>query len=260
MRPECLVRFLTVAGILAMTAACASTPNQAVGAPPEISKSDPLAATMLMEQGQALINQGRFDAGIQKYQSAVKLQPNNPTVHNLLGVAELQHGDATKALSYFNTALKLAPTYSDARNNRGAAYVQLKQYSMAETDFLTVLGDNLYANRAGVFFNLGSLYFGEGNYLAAEENLRRAAVPSGPVEAYTLLARVQHRLGKDDLAEATLLRAINLAPERADLVLALADLYESENRTADARQLYQKILVLAPNSPEAAQARARLGK
>ncbi|MGE5236296.1 MAG: tetratricopeptide repeat protein [Acidobacteriota bacterium] len=260
MRGRTRYTILAVAGWVVLTVACASTSSTPSATPVEVGRNDPLAATMLMQQGQALVNEGRIEAGVEKYRAALQLQPTNPTIHNLLGVAELQSGNAAKALASFNTALKLAPTYSDARNNRGAAYVQLGQYSMAEADFLTVLGDNLYANRAGVYFNLGSLYFGQGNYLAAEENLRKAAVDAGPVEAYALLARVQQRLGKDELAESTLRQAMARAPERADLVLALADLLEGEKRGAEARELYEKILILAPNSPEAAQARARLGK
>jgi tetratricopeptide (TPR) repeat protein len=253
-------RPLVAAMMLALAWGCASSKAPEQGAVPEFDPTDPLTATRLMQQGQALVKEGKFDEGLVRFRAALKAQPNNPTIHNLMGAAELQRGNAAAALDLFNQALQLAPTYSDARNNRGAAYVQLNQFSMAETDFLTVLGDNLYENRSGVYFNLGSLYYGRGNLLAAEENLRKAAVAAGPIDAYLLLATVQDQLGKREFAETTLRQGMARAPERADIVLALAQLLEKEGRSAESLELYRRILNLAPHSPEAEQARAKVGR
>jgi tetratricopeptide (TPR) repeat protein len=176
----------------AVMVACASSPPaRPAEAAPEIDPTNPLAGTLLMQQGRALVNEGKIPEGMAKYALALKLQPDNPTLHNLIGMAELQRGNAGKALESFNRALLLAPKYSDALSNRGAAYMQLGQYSLAESDFLSVLSDNTYANRSGVYYNLGSLNFVRGNLVAAEENLRRATRDAGPVEAYFLLGQVE---------------------------------------------------------------------
>jgi len=237
---------------------CASS-NPGTAPPPDVNPADPLAATTLMQQGQALLAEGKAEAALGKYKAALKLQPNNPTAHNLHGLALLRLRRPAEALESFNRALALAPTYSDARNNRGVAYMQLGQVAMAEADFLLVLGDKTYANRAGVFYNLGSLYLGRGNLAAAEENLRRAAVPAGPIEAYLALATVREKLGRSEGAEAALRDAMTRAPERADVPLQLGKLLESLGRAEEARALYRKAIALAPESPEAAEARQRLG-
>jgi tetratricopeptide (TPR) repeat protein len=252
---RCLGLALTVA--LVVLPGCASS-SRGAGASPETAAQNPMAATLLMEQGQALANQGRFDAGIAKYEAAVKLQPQNPTIYNLLGQVLLAKGDATKALDDFNHALQLAPTYSDARNNRGAAYAALRQFTQAESDYLTVLADRTYQNRAGTLFNLGALYAAQGNYAAAEENLRQAATPAGPVAAYALLGKVEVQLGKPDVAENVYRQALARAPERADIMMALAGLYQTENRDKEATELYERVVAIAPGSKEAAQARTHL--
>ncbi len=243
-------------------AACASapqrTPAQTPAVSPEIDRNDPLAATLLMQQGQALVNQGKFADGVTRLQEALKLQPNNPTIQNLMGRAELAAGDPAKALVCFNKALALAPSYSDARNNRGSTYVYLGQLSLAEADFLTVLGDTTFANRAGVYFNLGSLYYGRGNMAAAQENLRKAATPAGPVEAYVLLGRVEEQMGHQELAENAYREAMRRAPERADVPLALGVMLEKAGRTGEARKLFEQVISLAPGSKEAQEARAHL--
>ncbi|MDD5562598.1 MAG: tetratricopeptide repeat protein [Thermoanaerobaculaceae bacterium] len=252
------LRCLSLLGALVLLGACASSKPAPANLPPEIDPNDPLAATMLMQQGQALVAEGKIPDGMAKFKLALSIQPKNPTVYNLIGMAELQSGKPAKALDAFNSALTLAPQYSDARNNRGAAYIQLGQYAMAEADFLAVLGDPTEANRAGVYFNLGSLYFSRGNLAAAEENLRRAAVPTGPVEAYFMLGQVEERLGQPARAETAYRDAMSRAPERADIVFALGKLLETKGRKDEAMALFRRVIALAPNSAEAQQARARL--
>jgi len=241
-----------------LLAACASSSARTTPSP-EFDAHDPLSPTRLMEQGYTLVSQKRVDEGLKRYNDALRLQPKNPVIHNLIGVAELQRGNAAKALDAFNRALALAPSYADARNNRGTAYVRLGQYAMAETDFFAVLADPTYANRSGAYFNLGSLYLGRGNLAAAEENLRRAAVPSGPIEAYLLLGQVQERLGKAALAESTYREAVARAPERPEVALALGRVLEAQGRVNEAREIYRKILEVAPDSLEAAQVRGKVG-
>jgi tetratricopeptide (TPR) repeat protein len=227
--------------------------------PAGMDPKDPLAPTMLMREGRALVGEGKVDEGLARYRAAVRIQPANPTIYNLIGQAELSRGDAVKALDAFTQAISLAPTYTDARNNRGAAYVALKQYSLAEADYLSALTDTTYANRAGVYYNLGALYVARGSLAAAEENLSRAATPAGPVEAYVLLGQVQERLEKPDQAEASYRTAIERAPERVDVAMMLARHLESTGRHDEAMRLYRRVIELGPGTREAAEARTRLG-
>ena len=247
--------------------ACASSTSTQTGAaerepsysPAAVNPKDPLAPTMLMREGQALVAEGKVAEGLARLRAAVKLQPANPTIHNLIGQAELRRRDNVRALEAFNQALALAPTYTDARNNRGATYVALGQLSLAEADFLTALSDNLYANRTSVYYNLGAVHVARGNLAAAEENLRRAATPAGPAEAFVLLGQVQQRLEKADLAESSFRAAIDKAPERVDVLMLLAAQLESTARKDEARALYRRVIEMAPGSPEATQARSLLG-
>ncbi len=244
---------------LAALAACASGGTKSrVAKAPDYDPNDPMSATLLMQQGQGMIGEGKFKDGMQKYREALKLQPANPVLHNLVGMALLQQGQGAQALDSFNRALQLEPNYADARNNRGAAYLQLGQMSMAEADFLSVLTDNTYANRAGVLVNLGSLYLTTGNLVAAEENLRMATRLNGPADAYYLLGRVEEKLGKKSLAESAYREAVTEAPERPDILLAFATFLQAEGRQDEARDLYRRVVAVAPNSPEAGLARTKL--
>lgn len=247
-------------GCLGVSLSCSSSrpPARRAQLPPEISADDPLAPTLLMQQAQALVREGRIEDGRARLQAALALQPNNPTIYNQLGLAEMVDGQAARAIEYFTRALQLAPAFSDARNNRGTAYMQLGQYALAEADLLQALGDRYYPNRAGVYFNLGSLNFLRGSLVAAEENLRRATNSTGPLEAYLLLGEVEEQLGKFELAESVLRDGVARAPERADVLLALASFLERRGRTSEARAYFERVVSLAPGSAEAEQARLRL--
>ncbi len=243
---------------LALSCASGGPPARSAQLPPEIRADDPLAPTLLMQQGEALVREGRIEEGRARLQAALVLQPSNPTILNQLGLAEMAAGRPAQAIEFFTRALQLAPAFSDARNNRGVAYMQLGQYSQAEADLLQALGDRYYPNRAGVYFNLGSLHLLKGSLAAAEENLRRATVPTGPIEAFLLLGEVEERLGKLELAESALRDGVSRAPERPDVLLALAAFLERHGRGREARAYYEKVVALAPYSGEAEQARLRL--
>ena len=96
-------------------------------------------------------------------------------------------------------------------------------------------------------------------YQQAEEAIARSLQLSpGNREAQKM--RVWALLGKHEFAETTLRQGMIRAPERADIVLALAQLLEKEGRTNESLELYRRILNLAPHSPEAEQARTKVGR
>jgi len=258
---------LTLALALLLADGCASSSPKAGSKPvafamaaSKIDEKDPLAAIRLLQIGQTMIAEGKVADGIEQFKHALRLQPDNPTIHNVLGVAELRRGESARAIEEFNRALALAPSYLDARSNRGTAYLRLGQVAMAEADFLAALTDPAYANRQGVYFNLGALYFARGNLTAAEENLRRATLPVGSVDAYLLLGRVEERLGKFAAAETAYRGAHDRGPERPDAALALGEFLAGRGQAPEAQELYRQVIEIAPASPEAVRAHELLGR
>lgn len=246
--------------VACISLACASAPRSDLGElPPGIDPNDPLAATMLMREGESMLRDGRTDMALARFRAAASLQPNNPVAHNFIGLTYLARGEAAAAVEAFTKALSLAPTYTDARNNRGVAYRSLGQLTLAESEFLAALQDRTYANRVSVFFNLGSLYLAQGKLEAAEENLKKASGATGPVDAFLLLGQVQERLGKLDAAEQTYRKGMERAPERVDFPFRLAILLINQGKADEAKELLQKVIALAPESREAAAARVHLG-
>lgn len=254
------VALLLAAGCASSGRTAGSAAGAAAAGESKQDARDPLAAMRLLQLGQSMVAEGRLAEGIAQFKKALRLQGANPTIHNVLGVAELQQGNSAQALEDFNRALELAPSYLDARANRGSAYLRLGQVALAEADFLAALADPAYANRPGVYFNLGALYFARGNLAAAEENLKRATLPVGSVDAYMLLGKVEERLGKVETAEVAYRGAHSRGPERPDAALALGEFLASRGRTSEAQELYRQVIEVAPSSAQAKRAHELLGR
>jgi len=223
------------------------------------AEKDPLASLALMRQGSVLVQQEQYQQAIEKFQEANRVAPGNPVVHNMIGLCNLQLGQYDRALSSFNTALDLASSFTDARNNRGTTYLALGQLRLAEVDFLAVLGDSTYPHRYQVYYNLGSTYFQQGQLGAAEENLRKAVTAPFPVfEAYIRLAEVVRREGREREAVELLEEAELRFPERPEAAFALGRLLAELGRIDEARPYLEKVISKEPDSERARQAAALL--
>ena len=86
----------------------------------------------LIDEGMKLFQEGNYDASIQKYNEALKVEPNNSIAYNLLGMAYRfkfnQTGTQeykTKEIESFKEAIDLDPKYWVAYKNLAATLYYL---------------------------------------------------------------------------------------------------------------------------------------
>jgi tetratricopeptide (TPR) repeat protein len=126
------------------------------------------------KRGQAKGNLGRHQEAIQDYNEAIKLIPDDFTVHYNRGIDKLKDGDSVGAIQDFNKTLELNPDHAEAYRNRGIAKLRKSDpnYGEAIEDYIQAIRIN--PKNASIYYNLGNANLNKGNYDRAIENYTRA--------------------------------------------------------------------------------------
>ena len=257
----CIV--MVLAGLAASSSAGAEQLPAAAKKKKEKKKqttTDPLRSLSLMREGVVLMQQGRYEIALERFREADRVAPGNATNYNMIGLCVLQQGEFDQALAEFDKALQLVPLFTDARNNRGATYLAMRQYHLAEVDFVAVLGDSTYPHAKQVHYNLGLTHLERGHLGAAEESFRRSIVAPNPVfNGYLHLASLAQRQGELERSVVLLEEAQLNFPEAIEVSLELGKVLILMGRDEEARPYLEDVIADDPGSDLAVSARNLLG-
>ena len=143
---------------------------------------------------------------IDRYRQALKVDPDNPTLHYILGLAQLKNGNTDEAIASFRTAY---PAYTDSiemHYNMGLAFSQAGD---ADSALLYLeQAEALGAMEAPEVFPLVNAYYNVGLIYLEQEALNEASLlfnrvlslDPNRVEIYRLLGDVAARNGQSEEA------------------------------------------------------------
>ncbi len=117
-------------------------------------------------------NNGNY---VEAFSRGIVLQedfPNNPSLHNLIGAAELALGDPKAAANSFGKAIEIAPEYLDSYNNLGSLYRKLGMKDEALAIYKIALKINDKEPR--LYFNIGNLLMDAEMYDMARDSFLEA--------------------------------------------------------------------------------------
>ena len=157
-------------------------------------------------------------------------------------------------------SLALKPDYTQAQNNLGAALLKQKKYDQAIECYSQFSNNLLYTTPHFAFSNIGWAYLGKGEYFFAENNFLKA-LNEEPyfINAIHGLASTYLESGNPFKAEALLGKKLAKLPRAAILHADLAKTYELMNRPDRAKEMWEQVLLFAPEaSPLALTAESRL--
>jgi len=173
------------------------------------------------------------------------------------GTAAYAQGDYQLALERYQRAVKANPQDADALNNLGQVLARAGQPAEAIPYFQRALA--LYPNVWSYRFNLAHAQGLLGNWREAADGYESAlAVNPDDYVVHYNLAMARHKLGDEAAAVAAYEKAITLAPGEPSFRLSLGISYERLNRPADAAKAYEEYLQMAPSAPDAARVRAQI--
>ena len=120
------------------------------------------------------------------FEEVLSLNPNLPTVYNILGNIELNTGSLSRSIEYFNKAIDLNPYFSGALCNLGLAFKRLKNEKLAIKNYLKAIDADSKNHIA--YFNLGNLYKEKNDLNNAEKFLTKVIdLMPNMLEAYNNL-------------------------------------------------------------------------
>jgi Flp pilus assembly protein TadD len=205
--------------------------------------------------GEALLNEAKYTQALKLFLKAQELNPNDPYLQNDLGLTYLAKKKPELAITHFKKALELEPTYSSAMNNLGTAYLEIRDCDAAIATFNSLLEDLVYSSPHYPLSNLGDAYFCKNDYMQAEKYyLESLEARTGFFFALKGLGKTYTVLGRLDEAIARLSEAAQKAPLFPEIYFDLAVAYEKAGDFEKARQNYQKVIELAPDSAIAREA------
>ena len=210
-----------------------------------------------LSKAMALLQQGRVPQAKKMLASLVIAQPLDPEHHYLLGYAALQEGKHCEAANAMNRALDLGLTDPAAFYHYGCALAAMSQYAEAAAAFeqsLALKPDFLLART-----NLANCYFELRDFSAAETQYRQtlAANPRNLAACHNL-AQVFSLTQRNDQAIHYFCRAVQAAPQVAELRACLATMQEAENQLDSAEATARSALSDEPHNATAAIVFARV--
>jgi tetratricopeptide (TPR) repeat protein len=173
------------------------------------------------------------------------------------GVNAEKQDKAEEAIEHYRKALGYSPDFYPAHNNLGSAYLSRQQFADARSQFEAAIEAN--RNDPEAHFNLANVMLLTKRYDQAaveiEEGLKRQ-----PVSAFGQFLRgtFYSHTDRPDLAEKSLLMALDLDPRMPQAYLQLVNLYLQQKRTPDAIRELEAYLKAFPDSQFSQKARELL--
>ena len=123
------------------------------------------------------------------------VDPNNPLVHNQLGLVYFAFKKFEKSAEHLKRAVRLDETLSEARNNYARTLIELNQYAAARAQLDVVVNDLTYLKQPLAYSNYGLSFFREGQYKKAIPWLQKSiALNKNNCLTYTTYGRSLYEL------------------------------------------------------------------
>jgi type IV pilus assembly protein PilF len=231
-------------------------PVPQVPTPPPIQEAPaPYRAQLHAEIAAGFFERGQMDVALQELAEAVKLDPKNAKIYNVYGLVYAMLGEDANAQRNFQTALELAPTDSEIRQNWGWFLCTHGKARESIPEFELAIRNPLYKTPDVALTNAGKCSVEIGDRRRADDYFRRALSfnQNNTVAAYNL-SLLAYREARFDEARAMMRRVMQQqqTPSADALYLGMCIERKLGDRSSEASYVSQ----LRNRYPDSAEARA----
>jgi tetratricopeptide (TPR) repeat protein len=188
-------------------------------------------------------DQGKYSEAIADYNTAIKLDPNNPDYYSNRGVAYFRLKKYDEAVADESKAIELNPLDDVPYANRGAALYWQNKYSEALLDYSKTI--ELNSTESAYYTARGVIYYQQGRYSEAMVDCNKAIELGFLVSpAYDTRGLIYFRGKKFDEAIADYKKAIELNPRciYTNSYKNRGDAYSQQGKFSEAIADYSKAI------------------
>ncbi|HUG70174.1 MAG TPA: tetratricopeptide repeat protein [Pirellulaceae bacterium] len=201
------------------------------------------------------IRAGRYADAQTHLQDAARAEPENPLVHNCLGITYRALGQPQEAIRSYERAFAAKPDYFEAYNNLGIVYEASGNHAAAANAYKKAI--ELKPDFAAAFNNLGNVLTKQGSYAEAAANLLEAQrLQPNFVAAINNRGLALRSLGRLSEAEESFRQVIRLQPGFAEAYVNLGNVFVTTNRLDQAEECFR---LAVRSRPQFALAHGGLG-
>jgi tetratricopeptide (TPR) repeat protein/2-polyprenyl-3-methyl-5-hydroxy-6-metoxy-1,4-benzoquinol methylase len=220
-------------------------------------QADPQCARAHLNRGNILAS-AHFQEARGAYQVAITCDPNYAAAHFNLGNLNYRTGEFELALRNYQVAIGIRPDFADAFVAMANAHDSLGRTAEAIESYKSALQIN--PGNAEIHFNLGVLATIQGRHEEAKNSLRRAiGIRSDHASAHYWLGRVLHALGRSDEALESLQQAIRVEPTMHDAHFGMALIMQSLHPSPRLEEAASSLRRAADIKPDFAHGHYALG-
>jgi Flp pilus assembly protein TadD len=204
----------------------------------------------LVFEGSALAFDGQIDEAARVFARVVALEPTNEYARNQLGLMYAKQEKFKEAQREFAAVVQHAPDNVFARTWLGLLLLYQGEKDKARKEFTTIL--SLDPSNANGYYFLGVMHAVDHDMARAITYLRKAqAVGSDDPETHYRLAQAFAGMGMEANARLEYERALDLNPRFLKALNGLGWLWYNRNETEKAISLWEKVLSISSNDPDA---------
>jgi tetratricopeptide (TPR) repeat protein/2-polyprenyl-3-methyl-5-hydroxy-6-metoxy-1,4-benzoquinol methylase len=187
--------------------------------------ADPQCARAHLNRGNILAS-AHFQEARDAYQVAITCDPHYAAAHFNLGNLYYRAGEFELALRSYQAAIGIRPDFADAFVAMANAQDSLGRTTEAIGNYECAL--QITPGNAEIHFNLGLLATTQGRHEEAKNSLRRAIdIRPDHASSHSLLGRVLHTLGRNDEALESLQQAVGIEPTMHEAHFGIALIMQS---------------------------------
>ncbi len=222
-------------------------------------RSDPRNPDVHNLLGAALARQGGFDEALREVAEAVRLEPGYADAQNSLGSLVARKGNLTEAVGHFREAIRLKPRFPLAHRNLARALLSQGRVRPA----IAVLQEGVRRSPLDAMLqnDLGLALAQAGDLSQAIEHFTVASrLDPALASPHINLGMAQEEQGKLDQALAQYTEAVRMEPTRAANHSLLASALARAGRLGEAAEQFRAALTIDPRDAESRAGLERIEK